>query len=238
MLTEMTVEALTVATAITWVTPSFAEVAVIVTVPPAGTVDGAVYVVETPLCVVVRLKLPQPVKPQLHVTPALCTSFVTCALSVSVPDVVTLNVEGDTDTVMGRIVIVGVLADLVLSATEVAVIVIPPEGDVVGAVYVVPTVLCVCVGLNDPQTLFAQVAFGDDVSAALQMTPSVFRSLVMVAVTGVVPPTASDAGVDDSVTMMAGFTIVIVTLEACDGSLVTRAVMVIVLSAGIVPGAV
>ena len=37
---------------------------------------------------------------------------------------------------------------------------------------------------------------------------------------------------------MAGFTMVIVTLEVCDGSLVTRAVIVIVLFAGIVPGAV
>jgi hypothetical protein len=129
---------------------SFAEVAVIVTVPPEGTVDGAVYVVAPPLAVFVGLKLPQPAEPQLHVTPAPSTSFVTTALRVSVPDVVTLNVEGDTDTVMGRIVIVA-LADLVESATEVAVIVtVPHEGTVTGAVYVVPTVLCVCVGLKDP----------------------------------------------------------------------------------------
>lgn len=150
-LTVITLEALIVATAVALVVLSFAEVAVIVTVPPEGTVDGAVYVVAPPLAVFVGLKLPQPGdEPQLHVTPAPSTSFVTCALSVSVPDVVTLNVEGDTDTVMGRIVIVA-LADLVESATEVAVIVtVPHEGTVTGAVYVVPTVLCVCVGLKDP----------------------------------------------------------------------------------------
>jgi len=149
-LTVITLEALIVATAVEWVTPSFAEVAVIVTVPPEGTVVEAVYVVATPLAVFVGLKLPQPAEPQLHVTPAPSTSFVTTALRVSVPDVVTLNVEGDTDTVMGRIVIVA-LADLVESATEVAVIVtVPHEGTVTGAVYVVPTVLCVCVGLKDP----------------------------------------------------------------------------------------
>jgi hypothetical protein len=154
----------------------------------------------------------------------------TTAVRVSVPDVVTLNVEEDTVTIMGRIKIV-VLADLVKSATEVAVIVtVPPEGDVVGAVYAVDTVLCVCVGLKDPHELEPQVA--------VQLTPSVLTSLVAAAVTVVVSPTASDAGVAASVTMMAWFTIVIVTLEACDGSLVTRAVMVIVLFAGIVPGAV
>jgi hypothetical protein len=60
----------------------------------------------------------------------------------------------------------------------------------------------------------------------------------MVAVTGVVSPTSSDAGVVDSVTMMAWFTIVIVTLDCCEGSLVTRAVRVTVMFAGITPGAV
>jgi formylmethanofuran:tetrahydromethanopterin formyltransferase len=151
-LTVITLEALIVATAVALVVLSFAEVAVIVTVPPEGTVDGAVYVVAPPLAVFVGLKLPQPGdEPQLHVTPTLSTSFVTCALRVSVPDVVTLNVEGDTVTIIGRIVIAGVLADLVESATEVAVIVtVPHEGTVTGAVYVVPTVLCVCVGLKDP----------------------------------------------------------------------------------------
>jgi hypothetical protein len=238
-LTMITLEALIVATAVEWVTPSFAEVAVIVTVPSEGTVDEAVYVVAPPLAVFVGLKLPQPGDdPQLHVTPAPSTSFVTCALRVSVPDVVTLNVEGDTVTIMGRIVIVA-LADLVESATEVAVMVtvphevivtVPHEGTVIGAVYVVPTVLCVCVGLKDPHELEPQVA--------VQLTPSVLTSLVMVAVTGVVPPTASDVGVVDSVTMMAGSTIVIVTLDCCEGSLVTRAVKVTVMFAGITPGAV
>jgi hypothetical protein len=85
----MTWEALIVATAVAWVTLSFADVAVIVTVPPEGTVDGAVYVVAPPLAVFVGLKLPQPGDdPQLHVTPRFCTSLATTAVRVAVPDVV------------------------------------------------------------------------------------------------------------------------------------------------------
>jgi hypothetical protein len=173
-LTVMTGEAVIFAVAVALVVPSFAEVAVIVTVPPAGTVEGAVYVVVRPLTVCVELKLPQlPTGLQLQFTPAFCTSLATTAVRVSVPDVVTLNAEGDTVTIIGRIEIVA-LADLVESATEVAVIVtVPHEGTVIGAVYVVDTVLCVCAGLKDPYELEPQVA--------VQLTPSVLTSLVMVA---------------------------------------------------------
>jgi hypothetical protein len=232
-LTVITVEALIVATAVALVTPSFAEVfaevALIVTLPPSGTVDGAVYVVVTPLPVFIGLKLPQPEDPQLHVTPALCTSLVTTALRVAVPDVVTLNIEGNTVTVIGKILIV-VLADLVESAAEVAAIVtVSHGGTVLGAEYVVDIPLRVCFDVKDPYEMESQVA--------VQLTPCVLTSLVMTALRDIVAPSASDTGLVPSVMVMGRSTIVIEVLEACDGSLVTRAVIVIVLSAGIAPGA-
>jgi hypothetical protein len=98
-----------------------------------------------PLAVFVGLKVPHApaaVLPQVAVqpTPALFTSLATTAVRLSVPDVLMLKAEGDTETVMGRIVIVA-LADFVESPTDVAVIVIPPAGDVAGAVYAVDTML-------------------------------------------------------------------------------------------------
>jgi hypothetical protein len=61
----------------------------------------------------------------------------------------------------------------------------------------------------------------------------VFISLLIIALTFVVPLTANDAGVVASVTAIGRFTIVIDTLDICDGSLETRAVMETVLLAGI-----
>jgi hypothetical protein len=84
---------------------------------------------------VVGENVPHPAEPQLHVTPALFTSLVTVAFRLAVPDVATENAAGNTDTAMGRIVICGAFATLLLSATEVAVIVTaPPWGTDVGAV--------------------------------------------------------------------------------------------------------
>jgi hypothetical protein len=99
-----------------------------------------------------------------------------------------------------------------------------------GAVYVVPTPLSVWGVLNEPQSLEPQLA--------VQLAPSVFTSFVITALTFVVPPTASDVGTLDNATAINGFTIVIVTLDCCDGSLVTLAVRVTVTFAGIAPGAV
>jgi hypothetical protein len=73
---------------------------------------------------------------------------------------------------------------------------------------------------------------------AFQLTPCVFKSFVIVALTFVVPPTAREVEIVDNMTEIGGFTIVIVTLDCCDGSLVTRAVRVMVTFAGITPGAV
>jgi len=134
MLTVITEEAVTVAAAEALVKPSFADMAVTVIFPPVGTVDGAVYVVATPLAVFAGLKVPQPMKPQLHVTPALFTSLVTWAVRLAVPDVAISNVDGDTETVIGRMVIVA-LADFVESPTQAAAsVTVPPWGTALGAV--------------------------------------------------------------------------------------------------------
>jgi len=85
-------------------------------------------------------------------------------------------------------------------------------------------------GLKEPQSLESQLAF--------QFAPSVFTSFVIVTLTFVVPPTGSDVGTVDIATEIGAFTIVIVTLDCCDGSLETRDVIVMVLSAGIELGAV
>src|ERR1017187_3936551 len=66
-------------------------VAVIVTVFPAGTLAGALYVVEAPLSVCVGVNEPQaPTEPQVTVqsTPPLPGSFDTVALTLSVPPAV------------------------------------------------------------------------------------------------------------------------------------------------------
>jgi hypothetical protein len=88
------------------------------------------------------------------------------------------------------------------------------------------------VELNEPQSLELEVQL------AVHFSPSVFTSFVITALTLAVPPTASDVGTLDIATAISGFTIVIVTLDCCEGSLLTRAVMVTVVAAGIEPGAV
>ncbi len=74
---EITGEVLMVAVAVA-VEPSFAEVATIVTGPPAGGVAGAVYVVVPRLTVVVGLKPPQlPTGRQVQVKPRFLISLAT-----------------------------------------------------------------------------------------------------------------------------------------------------------------
>src|ERR1022692_2718128 len=60
-------------------------VAVIVTVFPAGTLAGALYVVETPLAVCAAVNEPQAAEPQVTVqlTPPLPVSFDTVALTLT-----------------------------------------------------------------------------------------------------------------------------------------------------------
>ena len=78
-----TAEIATVALAVlVW---SLLAVAVIVTFPPPGAVDGAVYVVTAPLAVCEELKDPQdPAGAQLQSTPPAAESFVTVAAIIAV----------------------------------------------------------------------------------------------------------------------------------------------------------
>jgi hypothetical protein len=80
--------------AVTALVGSAIEVAVIWTLPPAGTVAGATYVVATPLSVSTGPKKPQSVDPQStdHRTPSFVTSLFNTALNWSLAP--TCNVDG------------------------------------------------------------------------------------------------------------------------------------------------
>jgi hypothetical protein len=123
---------------------SVTEVALMLTVPPAGTARGPTKVAAPPLavCALMDPQAPVALLPQLtvQVTPALFASFVTLAISCTLsyaPVVVAYVLAGVTLTPMattGRMVTVP-LTDLVESVTEAAVIVtVPPLGTLDGAV--------------------------------------------------------------------------------------------------------
>lgn len=84
---------------------SVTEVAMIVTLPPVGTVAGAVYVVMLPLGVEVGLKAPQAAAGvQVQFTPPAAESFWTVAATLAVPPVPRIAggiVESVTETVGG-----------------------------------------------------------------------------------------------------------------------------------------
>jgi hypothetical protein len=113
---------------------SLTDVAVTNTVPLPGTVEGAVYVVATPLVVCVKLKLPAVA---VQVTPALAVSLLKVAVKLTVPPVRTVAALPATLTVMGcgaGVIVTAVLADFVGSLTDVAVrVTVPPAGTVLGA---------------------------------------------------------------------------------------------------------
>jgi hypothetical protein len=83
MLTTMGVAVMMFAVADAETVGFVVDVAVIVTVPPAGTAEGAEKVVLTPLAVCVGLTPPQLAAPQLTVqsTPAFATSLATKAVN-------------------------------------------------------------------------------------------------------------------------------------------------------------
>jgi hypothetical protein len=117
---------------------SVAEVAVIVAVPPVGVAAGAVYVVVAPLAVDATLNVPHtPVGTQLQFTEGSAGSFIVDAAITEVVPVCIApggGVVKEIDIVSGLIVIVW-LAVLLLSVTELAVIVtLPPAGTETGAV--------------------------------------------------------------------------------------------------------
>ena len=75
-------------TALALLDESVTEVAMIVTLPPVGTVAGAVYVVMLPLGVEAGLKAPQAAAGvQLQITPLAAESFCTVAATLAVPPV-------------------------------------------------------------------------------------------------------------------------------------------------------
>src|SRR5215469_16038030 len=84
---------------------SVTEVAMMVTLPPVGTVGGAVYVVMLPLGVEAGLKAPQAVAGvQLQLTPPAAESFCTVAATLAVPPAPSVaggKVESVTETGCG-----------------------------------------------------------------------------------------------------------------------------------------
>jgi hypothetical protein len=162
------------------------------------------------------------------------------------PEVPTYTFAGKTLTVTetgggGAVIVSVTLADLVVSVSDVAVIVtMPPVGTMEGAVYVV---LNVCwleevaggvTGLNEPQTLEPQ--------DAVKITPELVGSLVTWALTESVVFTCNELGtgvaIKDSDTPIGDATIVRTKLVLCEGLLVTVAIMVIALPIGTADGAV
>jgi hypothetical protein len=128
---------------------SAVEVAVIVTVPPEGTVPGAVYVVAAPSEVCAGLKEPQPpAVPQVAVqsTPLSAESFCTEALALNCFPAVTevggaweneIATGGGADTEINVVLAFagcckGLFSDAVAVACNATVK--PPEGAVAGAV--------------------------------------------------------------------------------------------------------
>jgi hypothetical protein len=116
---------------------------VIVTVPPVGTLGGALKVTTAPLAVLEGVRLPQLPRGLVHwrdqSTPALELSLVTVAIRFTVSPVSaapTVNALGVTEIAMtgGATMITMASTDTVGALIEVAVIVTGPSGGTVGAV--------------------------------------------------------------------------------------------------------
>ncbi len=166
-----------VAVAVAILVGSVTDVAVMVTVPPEGTVAGAVKVVVAPLAVCAELSEPQldPLQLTAQSTPAFAASLATAALIVACAPTCK-EVGGDRlkVTEIGVRMVNVAEAVFVGSAVEVAVMVTEfPAGMEVGAVKVVVAPLAVCVGLNEPQVELGQLT--------VQSTPKFALSLVTVA---------------------------------------------------------
>jgi hypothetical protein len=126
--------------------PSLTDVAVSVTTAGVGTLAGAVYVIPAPEALAFAESVPQAVPAQptplsVQLTPLFCASFVTVALNPCVPPAAcTLAVFGETATAItgGAVIVIVAPADLLASATAVAVtITVAGEGTLPGAVYVI-----------------------------------------------------------------------------------------------------
>lgn len=121
---------------------SLTDVATIANAVFVGSVEGAVYVVASPLAVAVGAVEPQvgehgtPFCTGAHVTPLLAPSFLTVAVNCCVAFTPISREAGDTETEIGGGTTVTVAdADLVASVTEVAVsLTVGFAGTVAGAV--------------------------------------------------------------------------------------------------------
>lgn len=134
----------------------------------------------------------------------------------------------------GAVIVSGVLMDLVVSVSEVAVIVtVPPIGTMEGAAYVVASNVGVVSGLNVPQTL--------DPHETVQITPEFNGSLVTWALKLCVVLIGIDVGsltAGSNATPTGDATMVRLALLLCDRLLVTVAVIVIEVLTGTWDGAV
>lgn len=134
---------------------SLADVAVIVALPPAGTDAGAVYVVIAPLAVADTLNVPhEPLGAQLHTTGIAAGSFVVVAAIDAVAPVCIAPGGGVVSVIVitGPVIVTVAFFVGLGALTAVAVIVtLPPDGAVIGAVYVVAAPLAVAVELKLPQ---------------------------------------------------------------------------------------
>ncbi|PYU51274.1 MAG: hypothetical protein DMG48_10540 [Acidobacteria bacterium] len=128
--TDTAIGGVTVAVAVADFVASAADVATTLTFGFAGTVPGAVYVAALPLEVVAGAMVPQlgehgvPPCVRVQLTPLLLGSFVTAAVNCCVVFTVTFAVVGETETAMGGMTVTVAVADFVVSATEIALIVI------------------------------------------------------------------------------------------------------------------
>jgi len=124
-----TVTPLMAAVAVAEAVVSATEVATMVTSAFTGTLPGAVYVAAVPLGVVAGAMVPQlgehgvPPCVRVQLTPLLLGSFVTAAVNCCVVFTVTFAVGGETETAMGGMTVTVAVADFVVSATEIVLIV-------------------------------------------------------------------------------------------------------------------
>jgi hypothetical protein len=165
--------AVIVTLAVAFLVMSLTDVAVIVTLAPAGTAAGAVYVVAAPEAVWAGVNDPQAaLGVQPHVTPLFAESLETVAATLAVVPVC-MEAGGAvviaTEMAGGALMVTLVAAALVVSLTEVAFMVtLPPWGMAAGAVYVVMAPVAVWTGLKEPQ---------DPLGAQLHATPWFAESL-------------------------------------------------------------
>jgi hypothetical protein len=171
---------------------SVTDVALIVTMFPVGTVDGAENTVAAPLGVAGGVKLPHAPLPQetVQVTPAFLLSSLTTAVRSSVKpctrEAGSCSANA-TDTPAGVVMLIFDVTHFVASLAEVAVMVIvPPLGIEAGATNVVAPPLGVDVGLKPPHSEPPQVT--------LHRTPEFKVSLRTTTLRLVVVPAAIEAG--------------------------------------------